>query len=105
MPTLGAAALAADTPENLQRLMSSNCQVIAEIAAPAEELRNCWAQLPEVGSFDISPAEGEYFRCALTPRDGIDLREYLGNIEKQLIRTDTPGCGGFFMVIEPSPWF
>ncbi len=66
--------LAADTPENLQRLMSSNSQVIAEIAAPAAALRECWAQLPEIEQYDVSAAEGEYYRCALTPRDGLDLR-------------------------------
>src|ERR1043166_2025228 len=61
--------LAADTPENLQRLVSSNSQVLAEIAAPAAELQECWAQEPEIEHFDVSPAEGNYFRCALTPRD------------------------------------
>src|SRR5881396_1311771 len=66
--------LAADTPENLQRLMSSNSQVIAEIAAPQAELQECWVQLPEIEQFDISACEGDYFRCALTPRDGLDLR-------------------------------
>jgi len=66
--------LAADTPENLQRLMSSNSQVIAEIAAPQAELQACWAQLPDIEQFDISASQGDYFRCALTPRDGLDLR-------------------------------
>ncbi|MCX6890777.1 MAG: ATP-binding cassette domain-containing protein [Verrucomicrobia bacterium] len=66
--------LAADTPENLQRLMSSNSQVIAEIAAPQAELRECWIQMPEVEQFDVSASEGDYFRCALTPRVGLDLR-------------------------------
>jgi ABC-2 type transport system ATP-binding protein len=66
--------LAADTPENLQRLMSSKSQVVAEIAAPRDDLQECWLQSPEIEQFDISPAEGEYFRCALTPRDGLDLR-------------------------------
>src|SRR5437016_290616 len=36
--------LAADTPENLQRLMSSNSQIIAEIAAPSAALKDCFAQ-------------------------------------------------------------
>ena len=66
--------LAADTPENLQQLMSSNSQVIAEIAAPLGELTQCWAELPEIEHFDVSAAEGEYYRCALTPRNGLDLR-------------------------------
>jgi ABC-2 type transport system ATP-binding protein len=66
--------LAADTPENLQRLMSSSSQVLAEILAPMAELQACWAELPEIEHYDVSPAEGDYFRCSLTPRNGMDLR-------------------------------
>jgi ABC-2 type transport system ATP-binding protein len=66
--------LAADTPENLQRSMSGKSQVVAEIAAPLEELKACWAEIPEVQRFDIATSEGEYFRCALTPENGLDLR-------------------------------
>lgn len=66
--------LAADTPENLQTLMSSKGQVLAEIAAPLEALQQCWAESPEIEHFDVSAAEGEYYRCALTPRNGVDLR-------------------------------
>jgi ABC-2 type transport system ATP-binding protein len=66
--------LAADTPDNLQKLMTSDGQVIAEIAAPEDELRECWEVMPEIEHFDLSPAEGEYHRCALTPRNGLDLR-------------------------------
>ena len=69
--------LAADTPDNLQKLLASNGQIIAEIAAPLEELEACLAQLPEVEYVDVSPAEGEYHRCALTPREGLDLRPQL----------------------------
>ena len=66
--------LAADTPENLQRLMSSNGQIIAEIAASPGDLRACFSQMAEIDQFDVSPSEGKYFRCALTPRNGLDLR-------------------------------
>ena len=66
--------LAADTPENLQRLMSSNGQIIAEIAAPPGDLRACFSQMAEIDQFNVSPSEGKYFRCALTPRNGLDLR-------------------------------
>src|SRR6266436_1235520 len=45
--------LAADTPDNLQRLMSSNSQVLAEIAAPLPDLQECWSAMPEVESFDV----------------------------------------------------
>jgi len=69
--------LAADTPDNLQRLMSGNGQVLAEIAAPLEDLCNCWAQMAEVEHYDVSPADGEFFRCALTPSNGMDLRPHI----------------------------
>ena len=32
------------------------------------------AFLAEVEQFDVSPSGGEYYRCALTPRNGVDLR-------------------------------
>jgi ABC-2 type transport system ATP-binding protein len=66
--------LAADTTQNLQNIMSDGGQVIAEIAAPIAELRACWEQMGEIEHFDIAPSEGEYLRCALTPRAGLDLR-------------------------------
>jgi ABC-2 type transport system ATP-binding protein len=66
--------LAADTPDNLQRLMAGSSQIIAEIAAPADDLREVWSQMPGIEQFDVSASEGEFQRCALTPRDGYDLR-------------------------------
>src|SRR6266542_1927684 len=66
--------LAADTTRNLQNILSDGGQVIAEIAAPVSELRACWEQMGEIEYFDIAPCEGEYQRCALTPRAGLDLR-------------------------------
>lgn len=69
--------LASGTAEDLQKLMNGSTQVIAEIAATREELQECWSQLPEIESFDVSASEGDYFRCAFTPRDGLDLRPYI----------------------------
>lgn len=66
--------LASGTPEDLQRLISENSQVIAEIAAPQEALATFWSQMSEVERFDITASEGEYFRCALTAFNGADLR-------------------------------
>ncbi len=66
--------LASDTPENLQRRMAGGSQVIAEIAAPADALQSVWENVPEVEQFDVSASDGDFFRCALTPRDGCDLR-------------------------------
>jgi ABC-2 type transport system ATP-binding protein len=75
--------LAADSPANLQRLVSSHSQVLAEIAAPEEELRECWAQIPEIEHADVSAVEGDFFRCALTPRDGLDLRPAIFELARQ----------------------
>jgi ABC-2 type transport system ATP-binding protein len=66
--------LASDTPENLQRSMNGEGHVIAEIAAPAQELEQCWREMDLIERFDLSPMDGEFFRCALTPRPGVDLR-------------------------------
>ncbi|PYI88748.1 MAG: ABC transporter [Verrucomicrobia bacterium] len=67
--------LAADTPQNLQKIMSDGGQVIAEIAAPLEDLRSCWENSPEIEYFDIAQVEGDFHRCSLTPRSGVDIRE------------------------------
>jgi ABC-2 type transport system ATP-binding protein len=75
--------LAADTPDNLQRLMAGNSQIIAEIAAPADELREAWSQMPGIEQFDVSPSEGEFQRCALTPRDGYDLRPAIFSLAQE----------------------
>ena len=66
--------LAADTTQNLQNIMNDGGLVIAEIAAPVAELRACWEQMGEIEYFDIAASEGEYHRCALTPRAGLDVR-------------------------------
>jgi ABC-2 type transport system ATP-binding protein len=66
--------VAADTTQNLQRIMSDGGQVIAEIAAPAADLKACWDQVPEIEYFDVAAVDGEFQRCALTARAGVDLR-------------------------------
>ena len=75
--------LAADTPENLQKIMASNSQVIAEIAAPRGELETCWEEMAEIAYSDMSPSEGEFIRCALTPRDGVDLRPLIFSMARE----------------------
>ncbi|MDB6020043.1 MAG: transporter related-protein [Pedosphaera sp.] len=76
--------LAADTLDNLQNLMGgSTDQVIAEIAAPRAELQECWEQMGEIEYFDLSAAEGEYHRCALTPRNGTDLRPQISALVRE----------------------
>jgi ABC-2 type transport system ATP-binding protein len=66
--------LAADTPENLQRYMGGNSKIIAEIAASPDALRELLSRIPEIEQFDIIPAGGEFQRCSITPRGGLDLR-------------------------------
>ena len=66
--------LAADTPTNLEKKMAHSGQIVAEIAAPLEALKEFWEDFPDVEHVDVAPAEGEYFRCSLDPRDGADLR-------------------------------
>ena len=70
----GGRVLASDTPENLQQRMAGGGQVIAEIAAPEKELREAWDNLPEIEQFNVAASDGKFFRCALTPREGHDLR-------------------------------
>lgn len=67
--------VASDTLENLWKLVNQNSQVVAEIAAPAADLKLCWEQMPEVEYFDIAPSEGEFQRCSLTGRPDVDLRQ------------------------------
>jgi ABC-2 type transport system ATP-binding protein len=70
----GGRILASGTSEELQQFMASGSQIVAEIAAPVAELLECWAGIAEVAQFDVSPSDGGFHRCALTPRDGADLR-------------------------------
>lgn len=74
MIMLNGKILASDTPDNLQRLMAGKGQIIAEIAAPAADLKVEFAQMAEVEHFDVAAAEGDFQRCALLARDGMDLR-------------------------------
>ena len=80
---LGGRVLASDTPENLQRRMAGGSQVIAEIAAPAEALRAAWENLAEVEQYDVSASDGAFFRCALTPLEGTDLRPAIFNLVRE----------------------
>lgn len=66
---------AAGTTADLQQAMNSGNQVVAEILAPEQDLRECWEMCPEISSFNVAPASGAYFRCALTPANGSDLRD------------------------------
>jgi ABC-2 type transport system ATP-binding protein len=71
----GGRIVASDTPENLRQTVGQDSQVVAEIAAPEGDLKQCWEQVAEIEYFDIAPAEGEYLRCSFTGRAGVDLRQ------------------------------
>jgi ABC-2 type transport system ATP-binding protein len=75
--------LAADSPENLQKTMGRNGQVITEIAAPIEDLKTCWEQIPEIAHFNIAASDGEYHRCALTAHGSHDLRPLIFSLVKE----------------------
>jgi ABC-2 type transport system ATP-binding protein len=72
--------LADDSPRNLEKLISRGSQIVAEISAPLQELRQCWEHVAEIERFDLSSSDGEYIRCALTARPGIDLRPQVFSI-------------------------
>jgi ABC-2 type transport system ATP-binding protein len=66
---------AAGTTADLQGALSEGNQVVAEILAPETDLRECWETMPEVAAYNLAATSGHYFRCALTPTNGSDLRE------------------------------
>jgi ABC-2 type transport system ATP-binding protein len=65
---------AADSPENLQQVMSKHGQVVVELAAPPVELRDALEDLPQVTNVEVSPVEGKYSRCVLSAPVAVDLR-------------------------------
>ena len=74
--------LVSDTSENLQKQMSDG-QIVTEIAAPLQDLKDCWEEIPEIEHFDIAPTDGEFFRCLLTPANGQDLRPQIFSLVKE----------------------
>jgi ABC-2 type transport system ATP-binding protein len=73
----GGKILAADTPDNLQRLMAGSSQIVTEIAASPGELRDALGQLPGLENLEVAASEGMFQRCVLTPRNGFDLRSVI----------------------------
>ena len=75
--------LAADTTDNLHKTIFKAGPVIAEIAAPMPDLIQVWAEIDTILHVDVAAADGEYSRCSLTPRDGIDLRPVVYDVVRQ----------------------
>lgn len=66
--------LAADTTENLERQLSMDGQVVAEMAAPVEAVMEAFRDLPELESLDVSIIDNDFVRASFTPQNGHDLR-------------------------------
>ncbi len=66
--------LAHDTPRALEHSLGGRHRITVELQAGADELEQAWNEMAEVEHHRVLPAEGDFFRCALTPRDGEDLR-------------------------------
>jgi ABC-2 type transport system ATP-binding protein len=80
---LGGKILAADTPENLQKLMAGGSQVLVEIAAGADNPAEAWAAFPGLANFESKPVDAEYRLWTLTPADGTDLRPAIFALAEQ----------------------
>jgi ABC-2 type transport system ATP-binding protein len=93
----------------LEQLVSVSSQIIVEIAAPEAELRACWETVAEIESFDLSPLDGDFIRCALTPRDGWDLRLFIHQVACERgwplreLRSDRPTLEDIYMRVTRPP--
>jgi ABC-2 type transport system ATP-binding protein len=74
---------ASDSLDNLRNGMNKSGEIVAEIAAPENELRDTWEQMAEVEDCDVCAADGDYFRCAITTANGTDLRPIIFDTAKQ----------------------
>jgi len=72
--------LAADSPANLQQLVSGNNIVVAEIMATFDQLCDCLSRIPEIETFDLQPVDSNFFRCTLTLKDGTEARPRIYDI-------------------------
>jgi ABC-2 type transport system ATP-binding protein len=66
--------VADDTPRALEARLQGRHRVVAELNADREALEEAWEEMAEVAEYRLEPAEGEYHRCVLTPREGEDIR-------------------------------
>lgn len=66
--------VAHDTPRGLEQSLGGRHRITVELQASQESLHEAWEEMAEIEHHRILPAEGDFLRCALTPRDGEDLR-------------------------------
>jgi len=75
--------VAEGAPEELQQLMNRGGQILAEIAAPMAALREAFEAMVEVEVYDVTPLDGDFHRCALTPANGADVRPQVFALAKE----------------------
>lgn len=75
--------VAADTTANLERLLSLDGQVVAEVAGEISALQEAFRDAPDVERIDITPMDGEWKRVALTPKNGADLRQLTFDVVRE----------------------
>ena len=66
--------IANDTPDNLEKEMGGQYRVTVELGAAEAVLTQAWEEMAEIEQHRVLPAEGDFQKCVLTPRDGDDLR-------------------------------
>jgi len=74
--------VAADTPANLERKLGGQQRITVELEAEPDVLETAWEEMAEVEHHRITPAEGRFQRCRLTPRDGLDLRSEIAALAR-----------------------
>lgn len=75
--------IASDTADNLRTKIFENGAVVAEIAAPAAELGEALGDIEEVEHVDISAMDGEFQRCSVMARNGVDIRPMISELAAQ----------------------
>lgn len=75
--------VAADTTANLERLLSLDGQVVAEVVGEIAALQEAFRDAPDVERIDITPMDGEWKRVALTPKNGADLRQLTFDVVRE----------------------
>ncbi len=66
--------IAADTTANLEKRLSLDGGVVAEIAAPESVLKEAFRDLADMVRLDVEALDGDFHRLTLTPKAGVDLR-------------------------------
>ena len=71
-----------DTPNALENSLGGRHRITVELKASLEDLNLTWEEMAEVEYHRVSPAEGDFFRSILTPRDGEDLRSRISALAR-----------------------